>query len=72
MTMLLAAALVPNPIGRDIVGSVFSSGQRLSRNIWQLICIDRACDPRNDAVVGMAACHAYLETSRKQRAKCLT
>jgi hypothetical protein len=39
MTMLLAAALVLSPIGRDIVGSAFFSGEQLSRNIWQSIAL---------------------------------
>jgi uncharacterized membrane protein len=39
MTMLLAAVLVLNPIGRDIVDSAFFLGERLSRNIWQSIAL---------------------------------
>jgi hypothetical protein len=39
MTMLLAAALVLNPIGRDIVDSALFSGEQLSRNIWQPIAL---------------------------------
>jgi hypothetical protein len=34
VTALLAAAVVLNPIGLDIIYSAFLSGERLSRNIW--------------------------------------
>ena len=34
ITALLAAAVVLNPIGLDIIYSAFLSGEQLSRNIW--------------------------------------
>jgi hypothetical protein len=34
VTALLAAAVVLNPIGLDIIYSAFLSGEQLSRNIW--------------------------------------
>ena len=34
ITVLLAAAVVLNPIGLDIFYSAFLSGEQLSRNIW--------------------------------------
>ena len=34
ITALLAAAVVLNPIGIDILYSAFFSGEQLSRNIW--------------------------------------
>jgi hypothetical protein len=35
--MLLAAAVVINPLGLDVLNSAFFSGEQLSRNIWQPI-----------------------------------
>jgi hypothetical protein len=35
ITMVLAAVVVLNPLGRDIIYLAFLSGEQLSRNIWQ-------------------------------------
>jgi hypothetical protein len=37
ITALVAAAVVLNPIGIDIMYSAFLSGEQLSRNIWRPI-----------------------------------
>jgi hypothetical protein len=39
ITALLAAAVVLNPIGLDIIYSAFLSGEQLSRNIWGSIAL---------------------------------
>ena len=39
ITALLAAAVVLNPIGLDIIYSAFFSGEQLSRNIWGSIAL---------------------------------
>jgi hypothetical protein len=39
ITTLLAAIVVLNPIGLEIVHSAFLSGEALSRNIWQPIVL---------------------------------
>jgi hypothetical protein len=39
ITALLAAAVVLNPIGLDIIYSGFFSGEQLSRNIWGSIAL---------------------------------
>jgi hypothetical protein len=39
MTLLLAATLVLSPIGRDVIGDAFLSGEQLSRNIAQPIAL---------------------------------
>jgi len=46
MTMLLAAALVLDPVGRDIVGGTFFSGEQLSRNIRQSIALIAVAIPQ--------------------------
>jgi hypothetical protein len=37
--MLLAAALVLNPLGLDVVNTAFLSNEQLSRSIWQPIAL---------------------------------
>ena len=37
ITMVLAAVVVLNPIGLDMIHAAFFSGEQLSRNIWQPI-----------------------------------
>ncbi len=38
-SMLLAAIVVLNPLGQDIIYAAFFSGEQLSRNIWQPIAL---------------------------------
>jgi hypothetical protein len=37
--MLLAAALVLNPLGLDVLNTAFFSNEQLSRSIWQPIAL---------------------------------
>jgi hypothetical protein len=37
--MLLAAALVLNPLGLDVLNTAFLSNEQLSRSIWQPIAL---------------------------------
>jgi len=37
ITLLVAAVVVLNPLGQDIIQAAFFSGEQLSRNIWQPI-----------------------------------
>ena len=37
--MLLAAAVVVNPLGLDVLHAAFFSGEQLSRNIWGSIAL---------------------------------
>jgi hypothetical protein len=46
MTMLPAAALVPDPVGRDMVGGTCISGEQLSRNIRQSIALIAVAIPQ--------------------------
>jgi hypothetical protein len=39
ITLLLAAVVVLNPFGLEIIYAAFFSGEQLSRNIWQPIAI---------------------------------
>ena len=39
ITMLLAAAVMLNPVGLNLIAAAFFSGEQLSRNIWQPIAI---------------------------------
>jgi hypothetical protein len=39
IAMMLAAVVVFNPLGLDIIQAAFFSGGQLSRNIWQPIAI---------------------------------
>jgi hypothetical protein len=37
--MIVAAVVVLNPLGQDIIYAAFFSGEQLSRNIWQPIAL---------------------------------
>lgn len=70
-SILLATALVLNPIGRDITDSALFSGEQLSPNIRQSIA------PIAIAILAMMGLLEWalrtlnLEPPRKRHAKCL-
>jgi hypothetical protein len=39
MSMLLAAIVVLNPLGLDVINSAFFASEALSRNIWRPIAL---------------------------------
>ena len=39
ITILLAAIVILNPVGLDVIHSAFFSSEQLSKNIWQPIAV---------------------------------